>query len=307
MRSVTKRVYAIDFSLAILGYILFVCMDTIAKDLVERYHVAQIIFVSGISALLPVLLYTQARNSWNKIGKANYKVHFFRTLTMFLAMATFFYCSNYLPLTTLYSIIFTAPFLLTIGAVIFLKEQVSWRRYTAIIIGFFGAVIAINPFGDGFNKIVFLAMLTPVFASASYLIVRKYGHQETIYSFLIYGKLLMILFSGIIAFKYFKPMTSIDLFYNFNAGLLRGMAIIFVINSARHLPSSIFASAQYIQIVAGGILGYLVFKDIPGLNVYAGSLIIILSGLYIIFRESKLSVNIVSSTTRHPSIPLKKD
>ena len=109
-------------------------------------------------------------------------------------MATFFYCSNYLPLTTLYSIIFTAPFLLTIGAVIFLKEQVSWRRYTAIIIGFFGAVIAINPFGDGFNKIVFLAMLTPVFASASYLIVRKYGHQETIYSFLIYGKLLMIFF-----------------------------------------------------------------------------------------------------------------
>ena len=124
MQSVTKRVYAIDFSLAILGYILFVCMDTIAKDLVERYHVAQIIFVSAISALLPVLLYTQARNSWNKIGKANYKVHFFRTLTMFLAMATFFYCSNYLPLTTLYSIIFTAPFLLTIGAVIFLKEQV---------------------------------------------------------------------------------------------------------------------------------------------------------------------------------------
>ena len=68
MQSVTKRVYAIDFSLAILGYILFVCMDTIAKDLVERYHVAQIIFVSGISALLPVLLYTQARNSWNKIS-----------------------------------------------------------------------------------------------------------------------------------------------------------------------------------------------------------------------------------------------
>ena len=118
MQSVTKRVYAIDFSLAIVGYILFVCMDTIAKDLVERYHVAQIIFVSAISALLPVLLYTQARNSWNKIGKANYKVHFFRTLTMFLAMATFFYCSNYLPLTTLYSIIFTAPFLLTIGAAV---------------------------------------------------------------------------------------------------------------------------------------------------------------------------------------------
>lgn len=305
MQSVTRRVYTIDFALAIVGYILFVCMDTIAKDLVERYHVAQIILISGLSALLPVLLYTQARNSWHKINKANFKVHFFRTLTMFLAMAIFFYCSYYLPLTTLYSIIFTAPFLLTIGAVIFLKEHVSWRRYTAIIVGFIGAIIAINPFGDSFKSIILFAMLTPLFASASYLIVRKYGQQESIYSFLIYGKILMILFSGIIAFKYFKPMTATDLFYNFNAGLLRGMAIIFVINSARHLPSSIFASAQYVQIIAGGILGYLVFKDIPGLNVYLGSLIIILSGLYIIFRESTLGVNIVSSTTRHPTIPLK--
>ena len=97
-----------------------------------------------------------------------------------------------------------------------------------------------------------------------------------------------------------KPILLVIQFY-------KESSIIFVINSARHLPSSIFASAQYIQILAGGVLGYLIFKDIPTMNVYIGSILIIGAGLYIILREAKLGVNIVTSTTRHPTIPIKKD
>ena len=98
-----------------------------------------------------------------------------------------------------------------------------------------------------------------------------------------------------------------DFIINFTSGIVRGIALIFIINSARHLPSSIFASAQYIQIIAGGIIGYLVFRDIPTLNIYFGCTLIIGAGLYIILREAQLGVNIVTSTTRHPTIPIKKD
>ena len=117
----------------------------------------------------------------------------------------------------------------------------------------------------------------------------------------------MILFSLIFVFNFYKPMPIDDLLINLGSGVLRGVAIIFVINSARHLPSSIFASAQYIQIIAGGIIGYLVFRDIPTLNIYFGCTLIIGAGLYIILREAQLGVNIVTSTTRHPTIPIKKD
>ena len=68
MNSVTTRVYSVDFFLAILGYSLFVIMDSIAKELTNYYHVTQIIFINSISALLPILLYTQVRNSWKKIN-----------------------------------------------------------------------------------------------------------------------------------------------------------------------------------------------------------------------------------------------
>ena len=117
----------------------------------------------------------------------------------------------------------------------------------------------------------------------------------------------MILFSSVIAYNFYKPMPVDDLMINLSSGVLRGIAIIFVINSARHLPSSIFASAQYIQIIAGGIIGYLVFRDIPSLNVYFGGALIVGAGLFIILREAQLGINIVTSTTRHPTIPIKKN
>ena len=307
MKSVTERVYYKDFAFALIGYFLFVCQDTISKDLVTRYHATQIVFFSSIAALITVVIYTHWKNAWRKIKKANFTVHFFRTLTMFLAMSSFIYSTYYLPLTTLYSIIFTIPLLLTIGGAIFLKENVSWRRYLATSIGFIGAIIAIDPFSSEFTKIGIIAIIMPLFPTASYLIVRKYGYQESLYSFLIYGKLLMILFSSLVAVYFYKPMPLNDLAINLGSGIFRGVAIIFVINSARHLPASIFSSAQYIQIIAGGILGYLFFKDVPTINVYFGSVLIIGAGLYIILREAKLGVNIVTSTTRHPTIPIKKD
>jgi drug/metabolite transporter (DMT)-like permease len=159
MRFVTKRVYIVDFSLALIGYILFVCQDTISKDLITRYHSTQIVFFAALSALLTVVVYTQAKHSWHKIKNANPTVHFFRTITMFLAMSGFIYSTFYLPLTTLYAIIFTVPLLITIGAVIFLNEKVSWRRYLATIIGFIGALVAIDPFSADLSGILWVLML----------------------------------------------------------------------------------------------------------------------------------------------------
>ena len=153
MQSVTRGVYYKDFALALLGYFLFVCQDTVNKDLITRYHATQIVLFASIAALITVVIYTQWKNAWHKIRKANFTVHFFRTLTMFLAMSCFIYSTFFLPLTTLYSIIFTIPLLLTIGGAIFLNEKVSWRRYFATGVGFIGAIIAIDPLGSEFTKI----------------------------------------------------------------------------------------------------------------------------------------------------------
>ena len=304
MKSVTKRIYLIDFSLAVLGYILLVLFDTLNKKLTGTYHVSQIIFVNTISALLPIFLFTQMRNGWSKLKKANLKVHFFRAGFMFLAMLAFITSLGHLPLVIMYSVAFSAPLLLTIGANLFLGEKVGWRRYTAITVGFIGVIISLDPFYEPLSNYVFLAFLAPLFVSISWLIVRKYGQTENVYSFLMYGKLFLIIFSGTFLITHFVSMNLNDFLLNFCSGVIRGIALIFIINSARHLPSSLFAPTQYIQIFAGAVLGFLIFGDIPTLNNYLGNILIIGAGLYIIIREVTLSRKIVTIAARPATIPI---
>ena len=297
MKSVTERVYLTDFILACLAYCLFVGSDSIV----------QIIFVNSWFALIPIVLYTQTLNGWRKLKKANFTVHFFSALTM--ALALFFgYTGFYrLPMVTMYSIVFLIPLLITLGSVFFLGEVVRWKRFTAILIGFIGAIISINRFGTEYDNYIFLALFCPIFASASYLIVRKYGFKENLFSFLIYGKILMLVLTGVFALFIFKPVSLDHLMLNGAAGLMRGIATIFVVNAARHLPGAIFGSILYVQIFGGVLVGYFVFSEIPTLNNYIGNIIIIGAGLYIVFREMQLKKNIVTSTARHPTIPIKKD
>jgi drug/metabolite transporter (DMT)-like permease len=70
---------------------------------------------------------------------------------------------------------------------------------------------------------------------------------------------------------------------------MRGIGLILVFKSARYLPSSLFAPAQYVQIIAATIIGYSVFNEIPTINNYFGIFLIVSAGMYIIFREFELS------------------
>ena len=191
--------------------------------------------------------------------------------------------------------------IITIGANLFLNEKVGWRRYTATIVGFIGVLISINPFGETYNEYALLAFFSPLFAATGWLIVKKYGKQESIFSFMIYGKLFLLISSAIILTKFYKVEVGFDLFLNICSGLIRGTGILLAFIAASKLPSSLFAPTQYVQIFTGALIGYLYFGDIPTLNNFYGNLLIIGAGLYIVFREIKLSKEIVSKTFR-PSI-----
>ena len=301
MKSTLEKGKLLYLLLALLGYSIFVVMDAIAKKLVGSYHVSQIIFINTIFALIPIAIFTSYKKGWHSLGKANYKVQIARGTCNFLAMSIFFFTSHYLSLVSLYSIVFIAPLIITIGANLFLNEKVGWRRYTATIVGFIGVLISINPFRETYNEYALLAFFSPLFAATGWLIVKKYGKQESIFSFMIYGKLFLLISSAIILTNFYKVEADFDLFLNMCSGLIRGTGILLAFIAASKLPSSLFAPTQYVQIFTGAIIGYLYFGDVPTLNNFYGNMLIIGAGLYIVFREIKLSREIVSKAFR-PSI-----
>ena len=301
-----KRGFLFYFLLSLLGYSIYVIMDAIGKKLIGTYHVSQIIFINSIFALLPIAIYVTFKKEWAEVKKYNLKIQIARSSCALIAMMIFFISSNYLPLITLYSIVFVFPLALTIGANLFLGEVVGWRRYTAIIVGFIGVLISINPFSMAFNKLIILSFLSPIFAALGWLIVKKYGQKESIFSFMIYGKLFLIFITGSVLIFYFKSESSFDLLLNIISGLLRGIGILLTFIAASKLPSYLFAPTQYVQIIIGAIIGYLYFGDLPTLNNYIGNLIIIGAGIYIIHREFKLSKKIVTQSIRPTILAINK-
>jgi len=258
-------------------------------------------------AFLPIAIFVTYKKEWAEVKKYNLKIQIARSSCALISMMIFFISSNYLPLITLYSIVFVFPLALTIGANLFLGEEVGWRRYTAIIVGFIGVLISINPFSMAFNKLIILSFLSPIFAALGWLIVKKYGQKESIFSFMIYGKLFLIFITGSVLIFYFKSESSFDLLLNIISGLLRGIGILLTFIAASKLPSYLFAPTQYVQIIIGAIIGYLYFGDLPTINNYIGNLIIIGAGIYIIHREFKLSKKIVTQSIRPTILTIKKN
>ena len=91
----SEKNYLPEFFLACLGYFLFVTQDAIVKYIAEDYDIIQIIFVNSLFALIPIILYTQTLDGWKELKGANLKIHFFRTLTMILAVFFAYTCLLY--------------------------------------------------------------------------------------------------------------------------------------------------------------------------------------------------------------------
>ena len=105
--------------------------------------------------------------------------------------------------------------------------------------------------------------------------------------------------SGIISYFNYVPVTLADLLILIICGVLGGTAGLCISGASKILESSVFAPIQYVQLVAGFILGYLFFYDIPDKFEVIGSFIIVCSGLFLIYRENKLKIRpLVSKKSR---------
>jgi len=215
------------------------------------------------------------------------------------ATLLFFTAVKYMPLADVFAIYFVEPFMLTAMSALFLGEKVGWRRWLAILIGFGGAMIVIQPSFEIFG----LKALLPVacaFLFALYLFLnRAIGDadppltMQTISGLggTIFMGLALIIGHGIgnVDFAPALPSSLFTLALVVVLGVLSGYGHLLVVHAFRLAPVSILAPFQYFEIVSATVLGFLVFGDFPLLSKWFGVVIIVASGLYIIWRERKVA------------------
>jgi drug/metabolite transporter (DMT)-like permease len=203
-----------------------------------------------------------------------------------------------MPVANALAIFFVEPLLLTLLSAWLLGEPVGWRRLAAVAVGLAGAMIVLRPNVAAFGWAAALPLLTALFF-ALYLVVtrvvsRRGGRVALqfwagVFAALTLGTLMVLALPAGIEPLAFGPMGGRELLILLGMGLLAALTHQMIAQAFARAEAGALAPLQYLEIFSATILGWLVFADFPDTITWAGTAIIVASGIYVFHRERQLS------------------
>ena len=277
------------FVLGIFGYTIFVLLDSIIKlYLVQKYPVLQINLFICLFAFIPIILALAVTGNWGKLINNKIHIQLLRGVLGVICGALIVNSFKQHALIEIYPILFSAPLILTILSYFVLKEKVGIRRWSAVLIGFVGVLIFSRPGTIHFTLPLFGLFFAAIILAVNVLIIRRLANTQSSIAFAFYGAVGGLVTSGMFSFQNFVSVPLADVIIFIVCGIIGGIGGLCISEASKILESSLFAPIQYAQLIAGFILGYLFFGDLPDTFEIIGSLVIVFSGLFIIYRENKL-------------------
>ncbi|ACM36792.1 MULTISPECIES: DMT family transporter [Rhizobium/Agrobacterium group] len=274
-------------------------MDAIAKYManIEGMSPGQITFYRfffQLACTLPFLVALQGRNAFT--AKRPF-LNLLRGALHGAASLCFFAAVKYMPLADVFAIYFVEPFILTALSALFLGDKVGWRRWLAILIGFGGAMIVIQPSWEVFGATSLLPVLCAFLFALYMFLNRAIGNADSPMTMqtmsgvggtiFMGGALLIGQSAGSADFTASLPTSVTGLLLLVLLGVLSGHIHLLVVKAFRMAPLSVLAPFQYFEIIAATILGYVLFDDFPSPSKWLGIGIIVASGLFILWREHR--------------------
>ena len=288
----------------LLAMMVFSVQDGIMKHIynfVSLYEVYLVRTVISFVLILTFLILTKKPI----VFKSKYPVlTFFRVILFFFGFSSFYISLTVLPLGTATALFFVTPFLITIFAHFFLKEEIGMRRWSAVVVGFIGVYITLNPDFSNFNYLSLLPILCAFCYSLSMIIIKKTSDKDSVYTqtftFYIGAIILSIIFYFIIGDGKYDisdhPASQFifrEWFVDFNSSILlmsvtgvtATVAFLLLFTAYSIASPSVISPFEYSILFWSPLLGWLYFDEIPTLSTVIGILIIVSSGIYIFIRE----------------------
>ncbi len=281
----------LGISLVVTAVAIFATLDTSAKWLVVNGIPSfEVIFVRYGFQLPLVLALLLPRYGPEAFRTANLKLEILRALGLLGATSFNFFAIRYLPLTITGSILFASPILVSLLSIPMLGEKVGWRRWIAILAGFVGVLVIIQPGGTGFHPAIFLSLAMVVSFALFSIFNRMLAGVDAPIIQQLYSALIPTV--CLVPFAFWEwvwpsdPLTWIILMSTGVTGLI-GHLILTI--AYRYAEASVLAPFVYPQVLFLTISSWLVFNEPPGLSIYIGAPIIVGSGLYIWWREQQVA------------------
>jgi drug/metabolite transporter (DMT)-like permease len=218
----------------------------------------------------------------------DWKLQALRAAMMASMTALNFWALQYLQLAETGAIQFSVPLLIALFSAWWLGERLDARRWLAIAAGFAGVLLVMRPGSQAFHPAILLSVLNALLYAAFNMLTRRMVATESAASLQMMsalGAAVLLAPWALAAWQWPSgplPWLAIAL-----CGLCGGLGHFMVAQAHRYASAATLGPFLYQQIIYMTLLGWLVFGQVPGLLVIAGALVVVLSGLYLLWLEMK--------------------
>jgi len=280
---VQSALKGIAFMLA--STLLAAVMNSAARYISQSVHPFELIFFRNLFAFFFVLPFLwrvgfgalRTERPWMHAGRASLNV---------INMMFWFTAISLAPLAEVVALGFTAPIFATILGVLIVKEVVGIRRWSAIVVGFIGAVVVLQP---GFDTVQLghgLVLMAAMMWAAILLIIKSLSRTESSITIVAYMSILMTPLSLIPALFVWVWPTWTELGWLAVIGISGGAAQYLLTQSFHEADISVVMPFDFAKLVWIALIAYIAFAEVPTLTTWLGGAIIFASGLYIARREA---------------------
>ena len=277
-----------------IARVAFVTNDALMKILFADMEVFQAMFLRG-SIAVPIIAFL----AWyRKCLLVRFTIIDFVLLCVRAAaqigMATCFLTAlSHMPIANVSAIMQAVPLSLIVVAALFLGESVGWRRWSAVVIGFCGVLLIIRPGTDGFDIHTTLAVGAVAFATINDLVTRYLPNRVPALLAALFSATAVSMFSGAMILGLpWQAVTPFNWLILSFCGLTIAAGYFFQVMTMRYGDLSFVAPYRYVGMVWAIILGLLIFGEWPDAFTAIGTLIVVLTGLYAVYREQLRRVDI---------------
>jgi drug/metabolite transporter (DMT)-like permease len=283
----------------LVSVLLFAVMSVLVRWLGDRVPLGQVVFFRSGFAILPVVAIYAWRGELAAAVRTERPLgHIARGLISVAGMFLNFAALARLPLADANALSFASPLITVALSALILKERVRVYRWTAVAIGFVGVMVMLWPYLDighvaastAATVGAFCAISAALTNAGSVIQTRRLTDSETTSSIVFYFSFICMLFGACtLPFAWHSPSLP-ELAALMAIGVIGGLSHILLTESYRYAPASVVAPFDYVAILWSFLFGYAVFGEIPTIHVFIASGIIVVSGLFVIWRERRLGV-----------------
>ena len=284
--------------LILASTVSFALMNAVVKLVSGHLGPVEIGFFRQLFSLIPVVSLVIHQGGPSMLRTQRPFGHLFRGLIGNSAMIIFFLSVAKLPLADANALSFASPLFITALSMPLLGEAVGKHRWSAVIVGFTGVMVMTNPGGNWFSGNAGvgagMGVLAAFMSALMTITIRQLNKTEPPVRIVFYFATIgTILFGGLLTIFWVSP-TLPELGGLVLVGLIGGLSQLLMTYAYRHAPASTLAPFGYVSILWSTMLGYLIWSELPGPRIMIGAAIVIISGLYIIYRETRQRSQVIA-------------